>query len=237
MQNILIVLTSHTTMGDTNKPTGFYFEEMATPYWAMVDAGHEVTIVSIKGGAAVHDPSSLDPDPAKRPAPVGRFIEDTTAMARLANTPAITDIDPMDYDAIFLPGGHGTVWDLPDSAALAGAVGRIYDAGGVVAAVCHGPAGLVNAKRADGRPLVEGRRVNSFTDTEEEAVGLSDIVPFLLETRLRALGAIFEAGENFTPHVVRDGRLITGQNPQSSDAVGAHLVEALADASARARAS
>ncbi|TQV82197.1 type 1 glutamine amidotransferase domain-containing protein [Denitrobaculum tricleocarpae] len=237
MQNILIVLTSHTTMGDTNKPTGFYFEEMAAPYWAMVDAGHEVTIASIKGGAAVHDPSSLDPDPTKRPAPVERFIEDATAMARLADTPAITDIDPMDYDAIFLPGGHGTVWDLPDSAALAGAVGRIYDAGGVVAAVCHGPAGLVNARRADGRPLVEGRRVNSFTDSEEEAVGLTDVVPFLLETRLRELGAIFEAGENFTPHAVRDGRLITGQNPQSSDAVGAHLIEALADANAKARAS
>lgn len=232
MQKVLIVLTSQTTFGDSDDPTGFYFEEMAAPYWALVDEGHEVTIASISGGAAVHDPSSLEADPAARPAPVQRFLEDAEAMAMLADTPRIDDIDPAAYDAIFLPGGHGTVWDFPASDALAKAVGDIYDAGGVVAAVCHGPAGLVNAKRADGEPLVKGMKVNGFTDSEEDAIGLTEVVPFLLETRLRELGAIFEAGEDFTPYSVRDGRLITGQNPQSSDAVGADLIAALAAADA-----
>lgn len=133
MQNVLIVLTSQTTFGDTAEPTGFYFEEMAAPYWAMVDAGHSVTIASIKGGAAVHHPSSLDADPADRPAPVQRFVEDAEAMAKLADTPSIDTVDPADNDTIFLPGGHGTVWDLPESDALTSAVGNIYNAGVVVA--------------------------------------------------------------------------------------------------------
>ena len=229
MKQVLFVLTSHTTLGATGKPTGFYFEEMAAPYWAVVDAGHEVTIASIKGGPAMHDPGSLDDDAEKRATPVTRFMDDSDAMAKLTGTVAISDIDPAKYDAIFLPGGHGTVWDLPDNEKLAGTISSIYAADGVVAAVCHGPAGLVNVKDADGKSLVQGKRVNCFTDAEEEAVGLTDVVPFLLESRFRELGAKFESSDNFTPHAVRDGRLITGQNPQSSDLVGEHLVAALGE--------
>ncbi|WP_299962253.1 type 1 glutamine amidotransferase domain-containing protein [uncultured Roseobacter sp.] len=237
MKQILIVLTSHTRLGDTGNPTGFYFEELAAPYWSLVDAGHEVTIASIKGGAAVHDPGSLPDDPSERAAPVQRFLDDAAAMAKLADTPAIDTVEASDFDAIFLPGGHGTVWDYPDNVALAQAIGQIYAAGGIVGAVCHGPAGLVNATRADGEPLVKGLRVAGFTDAEEAAVELTDVVPFLLESRLRALGAVFEPAPNFTSHAVRDGQLITGQNPQSSEAVGTHLVEALAEAETRTHAA
>ncbi|WP_424975617.1 type 1 glutamine amidotransferase domain-containing protein [Dinoroseobacter sp. S124A] len=234
MADILIVLTSHTALGETGRPTGFYYEELAVPYWALVDAGHRVTLASIQGGAAAHDPTSLDAEPSKRPAAVQRFLDAPEAMAALANTAAISDIDPAAYDAIFLPGGHGTAFDFPQSTALAKAVSAIHAAGGVVAAVCHGPAGLVNATRADGTPLVAGLRVNSFTNAEEEAVGLTDVVPFLLETRFRELGAHFEAGADFTETAIRDGRLITGQNPMSSAAVATLLLDALTETRAAA---
>ncbi len=230
MKHVLIVLTSHTRLGDTGKPTGFYFEELATPYWALTDAGYDVTIASIAGGKPEHDPGSLKDDETLRPQSVQRFVTDEAAMAKLANTPAIGEIDPAEFDAIFLPGGHGVMWDFPKSEALAKAVGAIYGAGGVVGAVCHGPVGLINAKRADGAPLVAGLKVNSFTDAEEEAVGLTSTVPLLLEGRLRELGGRFEGAANFTSQAVRDGRLVTGQNPMSSDAVGKLLLEALKDA-------
>ncbi|MXU64338.1 type 1 glutamine amidotransferase domain-containing protein [Oceanomicrobium pacificus] len=229
MKKILFVLTSHTDLGDTGKPTGFYFEEMAAPYYALTDAGHEVTLASIAGGAPDPDPGSLDADEDARPAPVRRFLADKAAMTKLAETKAIADTDVSGFDAIFLPGGHGTAFDFPESDALAERVGQVFDQGGIVAAVCHGPAGLVNAKTAHGAPLVEGRRVNSFTDAEERAVELDGVVPFLLESRLRQLGAHFEAGDTFTEKAVRDGRLITGQNPMSSDAVARLMVEALGE--------
>ena len=164
MSKVLFVLTSHTRMGNTSNPTGFYFEELAAPYWAVVDAGHDVSIASIKGGAAVHDPKSLEAEPSDRPQSVRRFLEDSDAMEKLANTPNIAEMNAEDFDAIFLPGGHGTVWDFPASDALATIIGQIHDDGGEVAAVCHGPAGLMNAKRHDGKPLVEGKRVAGFTD-------------------------------------------------------------------------
>jgi putative intracellular protease/amidase len=177
MANILIVLTSHTQLGDTGKATGFYFEELATPYFALTDAGHTVHIASIKGGPGAHDPGSLKADEAARPASVQRFVNDPSATAKLAATTAISDINPADYHGVFLPGGHGTMYDFPLSDALAKAVGSIYDAGGVVGAVCHGPAGLVNAMRADGKPLVAGLKFSAFTDAEEEAVGLVSSIP------------------------------------------------------------
>ena len=232
MAKVLIVLTSHTQLGDTGKPTGFYFEELAVPYWAFTDAGHAVEIASIAGGPAAHDPSSLKPEPADRPAAVQRFASDPAAMAKLAATRPVADLDPAAYDAVFLPGGHGTMWDLPGNEALARVVGSVFDRGAVVGAVCHGPAGLVSAKRADGRPLVEGRRVNAFTDAEEAAVGLTAIVPFLLETRLRELGTRVEGGPNFQPYAVRDGNLVTGQNPMSSALVAEHMLTSLAEADA-----
>lgn len=229
MAQILFVLTSHTALGTTGRATGFYFDEMAAPYWALTDAGHEVALASIAGGAAAHDPSSLAADASARPAPVARFLTDPEAMAKLSDTQPIDAVDATGFDGIFLPGGHGTMYDFPSNVALAGTVGAIWDAGGLVGAVCHGPAGLVDAVRADGRPLVEGLRVNAFTDAEEEAAGLTDQMPFPLETRLRDLGAIFEGTHNFKSHAVRDGQLVTGQNPASAVAVAALMVEALAE--------
>ncbi len=227
MAKVLIVLTSHNRLGETGRATGFYFDEMAVPYYALIDAGHDVDIASIKGGPTAHDPDSVKSDPAQRPRSVQRFLTDPAAMAKLSATQAIDAIDAILYDAVFLPGGHGTMYDFPASEALAKVVGGIYGQGGVVAAVCHGPAGLVNAKRADGQPLVAGLRVNSFTNAEEAAAGLIDVMPFLLESRLKALGGRFEGAANFTAKAVRDGRLITGQNPMSAESVAHHLVEAL----------
>lgn len=229
MTKVLIVLTSHTQLGSTGKPTGFYFDEMAVPYWALVDAGHTVEIASIKGGAAVHDPASVKADPTQRPAAVQRFLTDPAAMAKLAATAPIAEVDHVRHDAIFLPGGHGTMYDFPQNEALAAAVGAIFDRGGVVGAVCHGPAGLLGAKRADGQPLVTGLKVNSFTDAEEAAVGLTTTMPFLLKAQLKALGARFEGAPDFTAKAVRDGRLVTGQNPMSAELVAQHLVEALTE--------
>lgn len=228
MANILFVLTSHTALGDTGKPTGFYYEELATPYLALTDAGHDVHIASIKGGPGAHDPGSLKADEAARPASVRRFVSDAAAMKKLAATTAIAEVNPADYHGIFLPGGHGTMYDFPPSDFLGKAVVSIYEAGGVVGAVCHGPAGLVNATRDDGKPLVAGLKFSSFTDAEEEAVGLVSAMPFLLETRLTELGGVFQGAPNFTAKAVRDGRLVTGQNPMSSAAVAALYVEALA---------
>ncbi len=234
MARMLFVLTSHSQLGDTGQKTGFHYEEMTTPYYALIDAGHEVDIASIRGGKPPADPNSLDEDESKRPASLVRFLKDKAAMAKLDETHAIAEMDPEDYDGIYLPGGHGTMWDFPDSKPLARALGAIYDSGGIVSAICHGPAGLVSAKRADGKPLVEGKRVNSFTDAEEKEAGLTDAVPFLLETRLKELGAKFEHASNFSGKTVRDGQLITGQNPQSAEALGKLLVEALRERSAKA---
>ncbi|GGK19415.1 type 1 glutamine amidotransferase domain-containing protein [Salinarimonas ramus] len=234
MARILIVLTSHHTLGDTGKATGYYYEELAAPYYAFVDAGHTVEIASIAGGAPKADPASLDADEAKRPSDVRRLLADEAAMDALSRTIAIADVDPSGYDAVFLPGGHGTMWDFPDNAALARAVSTIHAAGGIVGSVCHGPAGFVGATRPDGRPLVEGVRINGFTDEEEAKVGLVDTVPFLLESRLVALGARFEKGGPFTSYAVRDGRIVTGQNPMSSERAAALMLEALAEVRAAA---
>jgi len=232
MAKTLIVLTSHTTLGDTGRTTGFYFDEMATPYWSLIDAGHLVDIASIAGGPATHDPGSIKSDPSNRPAAVNRFLEDADAMAKLYNTFPVSHVDAIDYDAIFVPGGHGTMYDMPDSTSLANVVSQAYAQGGVIGSVCHGPAGLVSAQKPDGTPLVAGLRVNAFTDAEEEAAGLTDEMPFLLETRLRKLGAKFESTENFRSHAVRDGQLVTGQNPASVGAVSQLLIEALSDTNA-----
>jgi putative intracellular protease/amidase len=223
----LIVVTSHDALGTTGKKTGFYFDEMSGPYWAMMDAGYAVDIASIQGGKAPYDASSYG-EPGKRPVAVQRFIDEPASMAKITATLPIGAINPTDYAAVFLPGGHGTMWDFTD-ATLAAVIGNAWDNGAVVGAVCHGPAALVHAKRADGVPLVAGLKVNSFTDAEEAAVGLTGVVPFLVETELRKRGAKFESTENFQSHAVRDGRLVTGQNPKSVAAVSVLLVEALAE--------
>ena len=234
MAQVLFVLTSHDRLGDTGRETGYYFDEMAAPYWALSDAGHTVRFASIAGGKPPVDAASLPEDPDERPEPVTRFLADDDAMAALQRSTPIADIDAAGYDAVFLPGGHGTVFDFPGNPDLASLIGAVYADGGVVGAVCHGPSGLVDAVKPDGTPLVADLRVAGFTDAEEEAVGLTEVVPFLLESRLRKLGGRFEGVGNFEPHAVRDGRLVTGQNPASAGPVGALLVEALAEVATEA---
>ncbi len=222
MTKILIVTTSHAELGSTGKPTGVWLEELAVPYYAFEDAGASVTIASIAGGAVPIDPRSVEGEP---PAGVKRFLADADATRAVSETPAIGALDVSGFDAIFLPGGHGTMWDLPESAELAARIGQAYDSGKTVAAVCHGPAGLVAAKRADGSPLVAGKQVCAFTNEEEEAAELTKEVPFLLETRLAELGAKIVRGPRFQSCAVRDGKLVTGQNPASSARVAELVLE------------
>ncbi len=225
---VLIIVTSHGTMGDTGEPTGFFWEELAAPYWALQDAGYQIDIASIQGGEPPADPSSDSAD--DRPDAVQRFMDSESAMSALHNSKKITNVDPADYVALYLPGGHGTMWDFAQSERLGEVVASAFENGAIVGSVCHGPAGLAGATLSNGEPLVRGRKVNSFTDEEEEVAGLTDVVPYLLESRLRDLGAQFEASSNpFQPHAVRDGRLVTGQNPASSDKVAALMITALSE--------
>lgn len=221
---ILIVLTSQSAMGDTGKPTGVWFEELAVPYYAFVDAGAHVQIASINGGEAPIDPRSIK-EPGANPPSVNRFQMDAKAMAKLSGTVPVAEIVSEKFDAVFMPGGHGTMWDLPRSEPLARLIKTTFEAGRVVSAVCHGPAAFVNVTLSNGRPLVEGKRLNGFTDTEEDAAGLTETVPFLLETKLRELGAEFVSGGNFEPFAVQDGNLITGQNPASSARVAELVIK------------
>lgn len=223
--DILMITTSAATLGRTGRPTGLWLEELAVPYYAFVEAGAAVRITSIAGGPVPIDPHSVKPRGAN-PEPVERFLGDAAAQAAMAASTPIADAAPA--DALFLPGGHGTMVDLPESAALAVLLGRAWAAGGIVAAVCHGPAGLVNARDAEGAPLVRGRRVTAFSDSEERAVGLDAAVPFLLETRLRDLGARYASGPDFEPFAIADGRLVTGQNPASSQPTARLVLDALA---------
>lgn len=223
---ILMILASQASMGVGGAPTGVWFEELSTPYYAFVDAGIAVEIASIGGGRIPIDPHSLHPS-GKNPASVERFLQDEAAMQKITNARKLDELDIESYAAVFLPGGHGTMWDLPENRVLADLLGKAWADGKIVAAVCHGPAGLVNVKDAAGRPLVAGRRVSAFTNAEEAVVGLADTVPFALESRLRELGAHYVSGPDFLPHAVRDGRLITGQNPASSEAAARLVLEAL----------
>jgi putative intracellular protease/amidase len=230
----LILTTSAASMGDGGKATGFYWEELGEPYWALTDAGYTVQFASVSGGMPPADPGSAAPE-NRNPA-VRRFMENPAAIAALGASLPVAGINGADYNAIFLPGGHGTMWDLAQTPAVGRAVAATFEAGGIVAAVCHGPAGLTEAYLADGTPLVKGRKVSAFTDAEERAAGLEGVVPYLLETKLRAQGALFDANAAlFQAHAVRDGRLITGQNPRSTGAVTDLMMTALANlAAARA---
>lgn len=224
VKTILIVVTSHDRLGDSGEPTGLWLEELATPYYVFHDAGADVTLASIEGGKVPFDPRSVG---GTQPPSVARFLADGAALAAAETSRALDTVDFAAYDAIFFPGGHGTMWDLPQSLVLAEQLGRAFERGQIVATVCHGAAALVSARRADGRSVVAGRMVNSFTDAEEAAVGLTNTVPFLLESRLRALGGDFRGGPDFQPFLVQDGPLITGQNPQSSQKVAEAVLAAL----------
>ncbi|WP_028937805.1 type 1 glutamine amidotransferase domain-containing protein [Pseudonocardia spinosispora] len=219
---ILIALTSHDRLGDTGRSTGFYVPEAAHPWKVFSEAGYTVDLVSVQGGAPPRD--GLDSaDPIQ-----GEFLADPRMSAQLAATPRPADVDPAEYDALFYAGGHGTMWDFPDDKALAALARDIYEAGGAVAAVCHGPAGLVNVTLSDGSYLVDGRTVSAFTDAEEGAVGMTEVVPFLLQSTLQARGATHTGAPNFQPHVVVDDRLVTGQNPASARGVAEAVVAVLA---------
>lgn len=226
---ILMILTSHAAMGDTGEQTGVWLEELTTPYYAFVDAGAQVTVASIDGGAVPVDPRSLKAA-GENDASVERYLGDATLKQAVSHSIRLEPGMTGGYDALFLPGGHGTMWDLPASAILATTVSRYMVEGKVVAAVCHGPAGLVSARLPNGDPLVKGRKIAGFSNSEEIAAGLDKTVPFLLETRLRDLGGLYASGPDFAPFAVRDGALVTGQNPASAKEAARLTLEAIAEA-------
>ncbi|MCX2974117.1 type 1 glutamine amidotransferase domain-containing protein [Halieaceae bacterium IMCC8485] len=222
---VLIVLTSHDQLGDSGEKTGFWLDEFAAPYYRLLDAGTDLTLASPAGGQPPLDPKSSQPD-AQTDA-TKRFDADSGAQAQLANTLRLAEVSADNFDGVFYPGGHGPLWDLADDSDSIALIERFMQQGKPVAAVCHAPAVLVNASAADGGALVKGLNVTGFSNSEEATVGLTEIVPFLLEDRLQALGAHYTAGEDWHPHAVVDGLLITGQNPGSSEITADHLLAAL----------
>ncbi len=222
---ILMILTSHAQLGDTGHPTGFWLEEFTTPYYAFVDAGAEVTLASPKGGQPPIDPRSEDE--SAQSDSTRRFDDDPDLQGKLANTRPLSEIDHSDYDAIFYPGGHGPLWDLAEDPHSIALIEAFYQNQKPVGAVCHGPAVLKHPKTADGAALVKGKRVTGFSNSEEAAVELTGIVPFLVEDMLQEKGGDYERGEDWQSHVVVDGLLVTGQNPASSAATAQALLETL----------
>lgn len=219
---ILIALTSHDRLGDTGRGTGFYLPEAAHPWKTFTEAGYEVDLVSVRGGRPPMDGADAS-DPVQR-----QFLDDPRIAAQLADTRRPAQVEAADYDAVLYAGGHGTMWDFRGDRDLAVLARDIYEAGGAVAAVCHGPAGLVDLTLSDGSYLVDGKEVASFTNSEEAAVNLTGVVPFPLQSALELRGAEHSAAPDFTAHVVVDGRLVTGQNPASAAGVGEALVRVLA---------
>ncbi|WP_258128114.1 type 1 glutamine amidotransferase domain-containing protein [Achromobacter anxifer] len=225
--NILIVLTSHDKLGNTGRKTGFWLEEFAAPYYAFLDAGATLTLASPAGGQPPLDPKSDDPD--AQTDDTRRFRQDPQAQQQLAATLPLAQVQAADYDAVFYPGGHGPLWDLAEDPKSVALIETMLAAGKPVAAVCHAPGVLRHAKTADGKPLVQGRQVTGFSNAEEAAVQLSDVVPFLVEDELKQLGGLYTSGPDWQPHVVSDGLLVTGQNPASSVGVANALLERLKD--------
>ncbi|MBW1757805.1 MAG: type 1 glutamine amidotransferase domain-containing protein [Deltaproteobacteria bacterium] len=222
---ILMVLTSHEDLGDTGEKTGFWLEEFAAPYYVLRDAGAEITLASPKGGQPPLDPKS-NADDAQTDA-TRRFKKDADAQKALATTRKLSDMVHDRYDAIFYPGGHGPLWDLANDADSKRLIEAFVANDRPVGAVCHAPAVFRHTQAADGKPLVSGRRVTGFTNTEEAAVGLTDVVPFLVEDMLQSNGGIYEKGADWGSHVVVDGKLITGQNPASSEESAQELLKLL----------
>src|SRR5690606_2360824 len=222
-KRVLLALTSHGSLGGTGQPTGYYVPEAAHPWEVFRKAGYEVSFVSVKGGQPPATGYNAE-DEVQR-----EFLEDPEVKKALADTPTADSLNPADYAAVYFVGGHGTMWDFPDAADLAALARDIYEAGGVVAAVCHGPAGLVNLKLSDGRYLVEGKEFASFTNEEEDAVNLSGVVPFLLQSKLEERGGIHVKKPKFESCVVVSERLVTGQNPASASGVAEETVKLLAD--------
>jgi len=230
---ILMVLTSHDKLGHTGENTGFWLEEFAAPYYAFLDAGAEITLASPKGGQPPLDPTSDEED--HQTDATRRFKADAQAQDALASTRRLSGIDPDDFDAVFYPGGHGPLWDLSGDTTSIDLIRTMLESGRPVGAVCHAPAALTEVKGSDGGYIVSGRRVTGFTNTEEEAVGLTGVVPFLVESRLAQRGGQFRRGADWASHVEVDGLLVTGQNPASS-APAAQAVIELLDAGSTGRA-
>ncbi|MFZ0266435.1 MAG: type 1 glutamine amidotransferase domain-containing protein [Caulobacter sp.] len=221
---ILMVLTSHDILGSTGRKTGFWLEEFAAPYYVFTDAGAEVTLASPKGGQPPIDPKS--DDPANQTDAMTRFKNDPAAQKVLANTVKLDEVSADDFDTVFYPGGHGPMWDLVDNPTSIALIEAFYNAGKPVAAVCHAPA-VLHKVTYEGQPLVKGKRVTGFTNTEEEAVQLTHVVPFLVEDELRRLGGVYEKTDDWLPFAVVDGRLVTGQNPASSTVGAQELLRLL----------
>ncbi|EAP84475.1 type 1 glutamine amidotransferase domain-containing protein [Sulfitobacter sp. EE-36] len=222
---ILMVLTSHDKLGDTGNKTGFWLEEFAAPYYVFKDAGAEITLASPKGGQPPLDPSS-DADDAQTDA-TKRFKGDDAAQKELANTEVLSSVSADGFDAIFYPGGHGPLWDLAEDKASINLIESFAASDRPVGAVCHAPAVFKHTKGTDDKPLVSGKTVTGFTNTEEEAVGLTDVVPFLIEDMLKTNGGTYKKGDDWASFVVTDGKLITGQNPASSEEAAHKLLSLL----------
>jgi putative intracellular protease/amidase len=225
MAKILVVLTSHNQLGDTGRPTGFWLEELAAPYYVFKDAGADLTLASPLGGQPPLDPKSDDPD-AQTEA-THRFKADSAANSELASTARLDSLSASNFDAVFYPGGHGPLWDLVDNPASIKLIEDFWASNKPVSAVCHAPIALVNAKDKSGELIVKGRDVTGFTNSEEEAVGLTNVVPLLVENTLIARGAKYSKVDDWQPYTRQDGNLITGQNPASSEAVANLVLAAL----------
>lgn len=226
MKKILIVVTSHDRLGDTGLKTGFWLEELAAPYYVFKDAGLAVTLASPAGGQPPLDPKS--DEAAFQTAATQRFRADADALRQLASTRRLAEVVAADYDAVFYPGGHGPLWDLAEDARSVALIEATLAAGKPLGSVCHAAGVLRHAKQADGTPLVRGRRVTGFANSEEEAVQLTSVVPFLVEDMLKAQGGDYSKGADWQPYVVVDGLLISGQNPASSEPAARQLLAALA---------
>ena len=223
MKKILCVVTSNNVKGATGIPTGFWLSELTHPMKKFEETGFEISLASIKGGKPPIDKDSLDfTDPINK-----KFWDDADFQKKYENTLKLDEVNPKDYDAIFFVGGHGVMWDFPDSTAIDKVTREIYENGGIVSAVCHGPSALVNVKLSDGSYLVAGKNVTGFTNGEETEVQATKIVPFLLADKLNERGAIHHAAANWSENVIVDGRLVTGQNPASAAKVGEEVVKLL----------
>ena len=223
--NILMVLTSHDQLGDTGRKTGFWLEEFAAPYYTFLDAGAKVTVASPKGGQPPLDPKS--DEPSAQTDATRRFKADPAAQAVLGATVELASVSAQDYDGVFYPGGHGPLWDLAEDKVSIALIEASIGAGKPVALVCHAPGVLRHVKAADGTPLVRGRKVTGFKNTEEDGVGLTDVVPFLVEDMLKQNGGLYSSGDDWASYALQDGLLITGQNPGSSVATAGILLENL----------
>ena len=222
IMRILIVLTSHSDLGNTGEKAGFWIEEFAAPYYVLADAGAKLTIASPKGGQPPVDPKSEAPD--AQTAATKRFYGDYELIDKVAHTIKLSDVNEADYDAVFYPGGHGPLWDLATNAQSIALIENFYKHNKPMAFVCHAPAALVNVKAPDGEPLVKGKEVTGFSNSEEEAVKLTKVVPFLLEDELKKLGGHYSSGHDWGVYIKTDDLLITGQNPASSEAAAKALL-------------